>query len=309
MTSLPIIRISNSEISTFKGCRRRWFLGYYRGLKKKERSFSGPLALGSRVHKSLEIYYRDGTPLLDVWSDLVTEDRKLLDWDFRDPTDFENEAELGRIMLEGYLEWNADEGIDSELDIVSSEERLSTTMLDGRVELIAKIDQRVKRKVDGVRLFRDFKTAANFSDMSKTAHLNEQFLTYQVIEATQTGEMERCDGALITMLKKVKRTASARPPFYEQIEVRHNVFALRNFWSRLHGELTDMVAVRDALDAGGNHQQVAYASPTRDCSWRCDFFTICPMFDDGSAVEQAIEDLYQVGEPYEYYEDGTKSVG
>lgn len=309
MTSLPIIRISNSEISTFKGCRRRWFLGYYRGLKKKERSFSGPLALGSRVHKSLEIYYRDGTPLLDVWSDLVTEDRRLLDYDFRDPTDFENEAELGRIMLEGYLEWNANEGIDSELDIVSSEERLSTSMLDGRVELIAKIDQRVKRKVDGVRLFRDFKTAANFSDMSKTAHLNEQFLTYQVIEATQAGEMERCDGALITMLKKVKRTASARPPFYEQIEVRHNVFALRNFWSRLHGELTDMVAVRDALDAGVNHQQVAYASPTRDCVWKCDFFNICPMFDDGSAVEQAIEDMYQVSEPYEYYEDGTKSVG
>lgn len=307
--ALPIIRISNSEIGTFKGCRRRWYLGYYRGLKKKERSFSGPLALGSRIHRALELYYKDGTPLLNVWADLVVEDRKLLDWDFRDPTDFENEAELGRIMLEGYLQWNADEGIDAELDIVSSEERLHTPMLDGRVELIAKIDQRVKRKVDGVRLFRDFKTAANFSDMSKTAHLNEQFLTYQVIEATQTGEMERCDGALITMLKKVKRTASARPPFYEQIEVRHNVFALRNFWARLHGELTDMVAVRDALDAGINHQQVAYASPTRDCTWRCDYFSICPMFDDGSAVEQAIEDMYEVREPYEYYEDGTKSVG
>lgn len=306
---MTVVRISNSEIQTFKDCRRKWYLGYYRALKRKEKSFSGPLALGSRVHKALEIYYRDGVMLLDAWSDLVAEDRVLLDFGLRDPTDFENEAELGRIMLEGYLDWNSEEGIDAELDVVSSEERLTLSMLDGRVELIAKIDQRVKRKVDGVRLFRDFKTSANFSDMTKTAHLNEQFLTYQVIESAKKDEATRCDGALITMLKKVKRTASARPPFYDQIEIRHNVFALRNFWNRLHGELREMLAVREALDAGVDHQVVAYPRPSRDCTWKCDFYSICGMFDDGSAVEPAIHDMFEKGEPYEYYEDGTKSVG
>jgi len=304
-----IVRVSNSEISTFKDCRRKWWLSYYRQLGRREQKFSGPLALGSRVHKALENYYNEpGSNLLDHWSKLVADDRLTLEAEWRDTTDFDNEAELGRIMLEGFLEWNENEGIDSELEIVSNEERLHTTLLDGRVELMAKIDQRVRRKVDGVRLFRDWKTTANFTDLTKNIQLNEQFLTYQVIEAVQKDEKTRCEGALVTMIKKVKRTASARPPFFDQIEVRHNVFALRNFWTRLHGELSDMIAARDALDSGVDHQLVVYPRPSRDCSWKCDFAAICPMFDDGSAVEAAIEMAYEAREPYSYYEDGTTSV-
>jgi hypothetical protein len=303
MTVAPI-GISNSEIQTFKGCRRKWWLAYYRRLHRAERSYSGPLALGSRVHKALELFYNDtSTPLLTHWHNLVVEDRALLEAEYRDDTDFNNEAELGQIMLEGYLQWNEEEGIDSDLEVISNEEMLKLPMLDGRVELLAKIDQRVRRKIDGVRLFRDWKTTANFSDITKTAHLNEQFLTYQVIEAAKKDEAERCEGALVTMLKKVKRTANAKPPFFDQIEVRHNIFTLRNFWARLHGELSDMMAVRDALDAGADHQTVAYARPSRDCTWSCEFYTICPMFDDGSAVEQAIESAYEVGSPYAYYGD------
>jgi hypothetical protein len=303
------IRISNSEIGTFKDCRRKWYLSYYRRLGKKSKNFTGPLALGSRVHKALEISYNEGRPLTTVWGELIVEDRKLLDLEYRDPVDFENEAELGRIMLDGYQQWNAEEGIDAELEIVSNEQRLVTPMLNGEVELMAKIDQRVRRKVDGVRLFRDWKTTANFADLTRTAHLNEQFLTYQVIEATQKDEAERCEGALVTMLKKVKRTASARPPFYDQIEVRHNVFALRNFWNRLHGTLTDMMTVRHQLDAGVDHQVIAYPRPSRDCTWKCDFYSICPLFDDGSAVELAIHDQFEEREPYAYYEDGTTQIG
>lgn len=281
-------------------------MSYFRGLRRKEQKFSGPLALGSRVHKALEKYYNaPGSDLIGHWHDLVAEDCLILTSEFRDTEDFDNEAELGRIMLEGYLEWNSEEGIDSELEVVSNEEKLQITLLDGRVELMAKIDQRVRRKVDGVRLFRDWKTTANFSDLTKMAQINEQFLTYQVIEATQTNEKERCEGALITMLKKVKRTPSARPPFYDQMEVRHNVFALRNFWTRLHGELLDMLNTRDALDSGVDHQYVAYPRPSRDCSWKCDFAAICPMFDDGSAVDQALDTMYKVADPYDYYKTPT----
>lgn len=184
---------------------------------------------------------------------------------------------------------------------MSSEERLAAKLMDGRVELMGKIDQRVRRKVDGVRLIRDFKTSANFTDLTKMLQMNEQFLTYMILEQLKLDEKDRVEGGLITMLKKVKRTASARPPFYDQVEVRFNIFTLRNFWSKLHGRLADMVAVTDALDAGVSHQQVAYPRPTRDCTWKCDFVAICPMFDDGSAVEAAIEMAYDVGEPYDYY--------
>ena len=122
-----------------------------------------------------------------------------------------------------------------------------------------------------------------------------------MLETAQNKEGERSEGGIFTMLKKVKRSANARPPFYDQIEVRHNVFALRSFWQRINGTLIDMMKTRDGLDAGGDHRFLAYPRPSRDCKWKCQFFTVCPLLDDGSAAEQAISEMFDVGDPYDYY--------
>jgi RecB family exonuclease len=296
------IRISNSEIQTFKDCRRRWWLSYYRRLQPKTQQMTGALALGSRVHEALDMYYGKGIPLLDAHAELVTKDKLILEESYRDTYDLDAEAELGRIMLEGYLEWVDENGIDAELEMISTEEIIEMPLLDGEVILQGKIDMRVRRKADGVRMFRDFKTVGgSFTDFSAMAHMNEQILTYMMLETAQNKEGERSEGGIFTMLKKVKRSANAKPPFYEQIEVRHNVFALRSFWQRIHGVLTNMMSARKALDEGGDHRFIAYPSPSRDCKWKCSFFSICPMFDDGSAAEAALEDAFQPSNPYAYY--------
>ena len=108
------------------------------------------------------------------------------------------------------------------------------------------------------------------------------------------------------MLKKVRRSAAARPPFYDQIEVRHNVFTLRSFWDRIHGTVGDMMRARTALDEGESPAFHVYPRPSRDCKWKCQFFTVCTLVDDGSAAEQAIEEMYEVADPYAYYGDDKK---
>jgi RecB family exonuclease len=296
------IKISNSEIQTFKDCRRKWWLTYYRRLQPQNTSYTGALALGTRVHAALDAYYSLGEPLLDAHARFVQMDKQSLLEQFRDTVDLDTEAELGRIMLEGYLEWVNENGIDAELEMISTEEIISMPMFDGEVELQGKLDMRVRRKADGVRMFRDFKTVGgSFTEFGALAHMNEQILTYMILEAAQNKEGERCEGGIFTMLKKVKRTANAKPPFYDQIEVRHNTFALRSFWNRIHGTVSDMMGVRKALDNGADHFYVAYPRPSRDCKWKCQFFAICPLFDDGSAAEHAISELYVVDDPYGYY--------
>ena len=296
------LHISNSEVQTYKDCRRRWWLSYYRRLQPKSKQMTGALALGSRIHEALDMYYSKNIPLLEAHAQLVETDKNLLIESYRDTYDLESEAELGRIMLEGYLQWVEENGIDAELDMISTEEIIEMPLLDNKVILQGKIDMRVRRKADGVRMFRDFKTVGgSFTDFSSMAHMNEQILTYMMLETAQNKEGERSEGGIFTMLKKVKRSANARPPFYEQIEVRHNVFSLRSFWQRIHGTLTDMLNTRKGLDEGGDHRFLAYPRPSRDCKWKCQFFTICPMFDDGSAAEAAIEDAFEISNPYAYY--------
>lgn len=300
-TPLPV-RISNSEIQTFKDCRRRWWLTYYRRLKPKLQDFTGALALGSRIHEALDIYYSKGVPLLDAHAELVAKDMKILTDEYRDTSSLETEAELGRVMLEGYLEWVEMNGIDAELEMISTEEIIERPMLEGKVILQGKIDMRVRRKIDGARMFRDFKTVGgSFSDFGSMAHMNEQVKTYMILEEAQNQEGERADGAIFTMLRKVKRGAYAKPPFYDQIEVRHNRFTLRAFLEQLEGVLTDMMDVREALDAGESHNKHVYPKPSRDCKWKCQFFAICPLFDDGSAAEAALSDAFEVADPYGYY--------
>ncbi len=297
------ISVSNSEIQTFKECRRRWWFIYYRRLGPKNHTVVGPLALGSRVHDALEAYYTDHQDPLKVYATLLEKDRITLLMEERDLTELESEGELGRIMLEGYVEWIAETGADANWEVISAEKKISAPLMHGKVELMGKLDMRVRRLEDDVRLFVDHKTSGNFSDISRTAHMAEQFLMYHLLETLQPEEDQRCDGGVYNMLKKVKRTANARPPFYERLEVRHNKTQLRSFWARIHGVLSTIVSVREALDAGADHHVVAYPTPGRDCTWKCPFFPVCPLTDDGSAAEAMIEDLYIVTNPYERYSD------
>jgi hypothetical protein len=271
-------------------------------MQPKNKEFTGALALGSRVHAALDEYYANGVPLLQAHAELVYKDRTLLESEWRDTSALDSEAELGRIMLEGYLQWVEENGIDSELDIVSTEEQITASLFNGEVELTGKLDMRVRRKIDGVRMFRDFKTVGgSLGDFANLAPMNEQILTYMLLESTKVDEKERSEGGIFTMLKKVKRTTNARPPFYDQIEVRHNIFTLRSFWNRIHGVIADLMRVRKALDEGESHSLVAYPSPTRDCKWKCQFFSICTMFDDGSSAEQALTEMFEESDPYAYY--------
>ena len=302
-------RVSNSEIQTFKDCKRRWWFNYYRRLQPKKKKVSGPLALGSRMHNALEQYYENGIPLLEAYAEFVEHDRVVAFTENLDIEELEKEAELGRIMLEGYLEWISDEGIDGDYDIISNEETLSMPLLDGSVELQGKLDMRVRRKSDGVRLIRDFKTVGqSFEQYTSTLHLNEQVLTYMTLEAYHNVEGDRSSGALFTLLKKVRRSAKANPPFYKQVEIEHNVFTLRAFWKRLHGTVKDLMNTKNALDLGTDPLLVAAPRPSNDCTWKCPYFSICPMVDDGSDVEDAIKDQFEVGDPNSRYKEDKKGL-
>jgi len=301
------LEISNSDVQVFKSCRRRWWLSSYRRLGPKGQQVVGPLALGTRVHAALEAYYTDLRDPVEAHSELLAVDRNTLLFEGRDISALEDEGELGRIMIEGYLEWVQDTGLDSDYTVISAEEVLAIPIeVNGRSVLLkGKLDMRVKR-ADGIRFIVDHKTAAGIDKLEKLSHMEEQFKFYLLLESLVQKEDERCAGALIRVLKKVKRTASARPPFYEQIEVRHNQKTITNFWYRTYYTIADMLALKDALDSGADPVSVAYPTPSGDCSWKCPFVQVCPMFDDGSAAEDMLAEYFEERDPHARYNDEKK---
>lgn len=305
MTTTPY-EVSNSEINTFKQCRRKWWLTYILKLRSRDTPLVGPLPLGSRVHKALEQYYRGEKGLLEAYQALADDSRLMLMMDGGDISKFDDEAELGRIMMEGYLQWASEEGIDANLEVIGVEEILKYPMLGGAVTLMGKIDLRVIDKMNEMRLILDFKTAANFNEFHLTGHMNPQLKTYQMLDVLTRDDDQPVEGGIYRLLKKVKRTGRAVPPFYQDLTIRHNKYTLRSFWEQLQGVLRDMVITRDALLKGGDPMVFAYPNPTRDCTWKCPFIAVCPMFDDGSDVESALNDRFEETNPYDYYNDNDE---
>ena len=77
----------------------------------------------------------------------------------------------------------------------------------------------------------------------------------------------------------------------------------------LRDEKGRAVTVDSLLEAHGEsytHTAYAFANRRDDCEWSCDFVKICPLFDDGSRVEDAIQDMYTERDPLSYYQGKEK---
>lgn len=308
--------VSNSEVQTFKQCRRKWWLEWHRKLRKREESPYGALAIGTRIHKALEALYDPGNPTnpFDALERAVTEDWTMYVHALRTrglsvPLDAEEKfsanVHLERIMIEGYLKWLEETGADQFLEVTHTETYLEAPLTipdhGKRVRLIGKLDMRIRRVTDGSRLFLDHKTVQNFTDPLKMLHMNEQMLHYHLLEYLSDVTEGNCDGAIYNMLRKVKRGERSKPPYYMREEVRHNSHEMHAYRQRLTGVISDILRVEAAIVAGRDPNVVAYPTPSRDCSWKCPFVDTCHMFDDGSRVESRINDQFVVSEPLDRY--------
>lgn len=311
--------VSNSEMQTFKQCRRKWWLQWYRGLVSKTAEVQGVRSTGTRLHIGWQAYYQPGTQSVaaamnalheaqqgdlgkiqpDAFGFIYDDLRKKLISDFQ----------LEKIMLEGYFQWLEETGEDSNLEIVSSETYLEAsfpvTLADGTppVKVIGKIDTRVRDIRTGRRAFLDHKSVIVFDNL-QLLKINEQTLHYLLLEWLTTEEGDaRCEAAFYNMARRVKRSAKAAPPFYKRVRIERNQHELESYMRRLTGVIGDIQQVEQALDARPEMAAyVAYPTPSRDCTWKCPFFQQCPMFDDGSRVEAALEASFTQHNPLEYYQ-------
>ena len=297
------MHVSNSEIQTFKRCRRKWWLAYHRKLRKIEDRNTSALLLGTRVHAALEAFYSpEARNPIDVIRNEYETVRNLIDPESFDMEAINKEASLALAMIEGYVQWVEETGIDDDLNVISVEEELSVPMEGVPVTIIGKLDTRIRRKSDDRIFSMDHKTCASFEGLTRTLEINEQPMMYQLLERMTQTEGNYVVGGMYNMLRKVKRTANAKPPFYMRETIHHSDVELRNFWKRLLGTLKTMVDVENRLNDGEEHFIVAYPTPTSTCAWDCDFRAVCPMFDDGSNAEGLIESMYKVHNPYERYQ-------
>lgn len=309
--------LSNSEMADFRRCRRKWYLGYYRGLRKiREEEPGSAVWVGNLVHDALAHYYDPATGHGDpvAYATSVIEDAVV---EFpAEETRIRKEADLPLAMIEGYVEWLAESGADADLKILGSERMVRVPMQAYEnpardVYLLSKLDVPVEIVSTGFRSMLEHKTVQNFSTPAEGFRINSQFLTEHLVrflaslrEGMTSEDANRdCSGVLVNMLRKVKRGARSKPPYYERAEVHHNITELRSHWIHVVAIAKEIRLLEGRLDAGEDHHKVAPPNPMpQDCSWSCPFFNVCPMADDGSDFEGVLAANYEARDPLERYE-------
>lgn len=319
-------RFSQSEMKVFTGCKRRWWLSEYRHLAPIGYDPTGPLRSGTRVHTALEAFYTPGEDPFRALDYAQQEDWETYlvncvergeEPDLDTAEQFTKDCQFEKIMLEGYGEWIAEYGEDAGLETIAVEEIVKVPGSAFAPELVAKyyefdvvgkLDMRVRRESDGARKFVDHKTAASLTMALPTLQMNVQMKHYRWLESMTTPEGERSDGALYNVLKKVKRTKVAKPPFFARYEVNHNQEELDNYEKHMKRIIAQILELEAELAVTPIEEQphVAYPTPDDSCSWRCQFFTACTAFDDGSRAEDMIRDQFTTRDPLARYAEEDK---
>lgn len=324
--------ITHSETAVARRCWRKWYITHYRQLYRKAERINENNLIGDLVHDSLAEWYaqgQDSLAHLTLLSETLLEDqRDLIVEGVGDEARIiieENIAtiasgrDFARIIIEGYLQWVAEEGADQHLRFISAEEEVTVRFplesLPTEVSLLAKLDARFHDLRLNSRVFMDHKTVDQFGDKERMAHLDPQFYFYSLVDylrlsieneergtgAKDPEQIPWTSGGVLNMLRRVKRTARATPPFYKRKEVQHSIVELTNYFKRLSGEITDILQKEAALDAGVDHHIVCPPNPTRDCLWDCAYMSLCAFMDDGSDSEGYIEASFDIRSAIQRY--------
>lgn len=288
----------------FEPCLRKWALAYRRQLVRK-RERPSKAGIGTLAHKGLERIYlgeidweltvrqlwEAGAATIEDKPEYVKEYRKQLD--------------LTLVMVSGYESWLAETGADVGWEIVSVERRLRAPWRAYEVPGIGTVNVTITGQADleildeyGLPRLVDHKTRDSVAPSAMDS-MDQQRLTYGVLRMLEDGTLYA--GAIHNILRRVGRTAAAKPPFYGRNEQTFTIDQLRKHYQHMDARIARLVplAARIECKVLGLDSPELFPSPDSTCSWRCQFKDVCPMFDDGSDWAWSLNELFKPSETLE----------
>lgn len=276
------IVLRQSEFKTYLTCGREFYLGSIRNLEPAQRKAS-VADVGTFVHAGLQAHYlRTKDPLLAI-AEAVN---AAIETDPFLVAELTAHGQLADRMVEGYLEWLETEAMDHGLTPIAVEERYEThigTYYGIEVWVTGAVDLLMQDEEGGVWVY-DAKTVDKFGGMTDMLDIDFQGQTYDLLIRRNTEFTPK--GFVHNQLRRVKRTGTAKPPFYNRVTVNFNEPQRERHLWHLQG-VADEIAQKVLVTEGHSSDSPTVHGrfrplPTKDCSWRCDFVKtgrVCPAMD------------------------------
>jgi uncharacterized protein YjgD (DUF1641 family) len=268
---------------------------YYWKLRRKREPKALARDTGIVVHEALHLFYTAGglrgeysESIMDEFLTNVRDEDMLKVGNLQeDPETVKKERkaikeihETARILCGGYIEWLKETGADVGLVLDKSEVELRAPGPVEGTEIMGIIDLGGTDEQSGDLVVMDTKVTASIDEMLKTLHIQEQGPMYAVLAKINDPDTSRGFRVIWNMIKRNKQTARAKPPFYQRYELAINKDQLQQFYAQLQGQIEEILRTEERLNNGESHIVAAYPTPTGDCSWKCQYFTVCGAMND-----------------------------
>lgn len=285
---LPVVelpRMSSSEEVAIKTCRLAHHFEYDLGYRPK--FTNDKLDLGITYHEGLEVHHLGGTlemvlARLDERSEERWEEIESvgLAKDASVRVEFIKARDLVAAMVENYISWSQEVGIDDDWDIVSVEEKLYIEVPGAATMMPMKMDLLQRNKRTGRLRIVDHKTRASFSSDVAPYQFAEQNGNYALGVFAAYGEVPT-EMAYREARKMAPQTnPKSKPPYFREITVALTVEEMK---------------FRAAEYARVSHERMdpdraIYANPGACCgSWKNDWREPCLLVHQGYTPLEALE--------------------
>lgn len=336
MSSYPAISVS--DFSSFKRCRRKWDYSSRHRKHLTSRKPQKALYLGSGVHNALEAYYgkseEDPVEVFVKWAKREKQD--IIDAQpedlWQDEIDELDEAiELGKGMLEHYIQWSSENDSEYFDDTLMVEQPFLVpvyTPKDNRAHcnFYGIIDGLVQDEY-GAYWVHEFKTAKQLGSRNLT--LDEQAVGYMYAAKELWGI--DCAGIMYTILRK-KIPTIPKELKNGDISIAKNIATTYEVY---HNKLIDYYGSEEEIP-GDRYEEILtilkeqdnpffkrekvrktdkevenfgrrlydmyrdmfphpriYPNPTRDCRWDCPFQEVCEQQSEGADYTRTLEHRFE----------------
>lgn len=283
-----------TEVGQFLNCPRNWMFASHNGFNLEPAVRPQKLRFGIVWHKGLECLYKGEDPFKGMEQEFDKEVELILGVAAYDPDikqTVDEERELARVMMEGYLHWrNTCSPPDNELSILHTERRVLVPIEDTSAYLAVRFDAEAVYR-GGVWVM-EHKSRGKSSAVDNPPGLQLDIqMGLQLLASSLNNELP-VRGALYNLARKQAPSKRVRSPLFG----RHSVVRSKDELGRLMNTLKltalDMMKSSALIETDPYSAMVSLRynpQPLGLCAWGCSVKEICESINRGEDVEYLVK--------------------
>ena len=288
--------IRATELGQYINCPRNWMFSSHNGFNLESKIRPQKLRFGIVWHKGLECLYKDEDPFKGMEEEFQKEEEFSFGLSATDPdirAMLDEEKELARLMMEGYLAWRNTEAVppDRDFTVKYVERRVVVPIPEGSIYLAVRTDTDLLDKNGGLWVLEN-KSRGKSSAVDNPPELQLDLQMGLQLLALKESNPEHVRGAIYNLARKQKPSNRVKSPLFGRHQVfrsQHELDVLRKVLVARGEEMWEdsKLIKTDPIEA---MEKVRYNPQTMGlCQWGCSVKEICEAINRREDVRYLVE--------------------